>query len=83
MRVICKECGEKAVIRKTNTISVEYVDLYCACTDPECGHTFVSNLSYARPLSPSAKTTSDVVMSLFKALPPEQRQAIQQELALV
>ena len=82
MRVLCKECGGKAVITKSNRVSAAYTTLYCSCKDSECGHSFVMELSYKKSLSPSAKTTSEVVMALCKALPKEQRQAIQQELSL-
>ena len=82
MRVICKECGKKAIIQKSDRVSASYSKLYCSCTDPECGHTFVMELSFKHSLSPSAKTTSEVFTALFKALPKEQRQAIQQELSL-
>ncbi|WP_420271276.1 ogr/Delta-like zinc finger family protein, partial [Moritella viscosa] len=43
MRVLCSECGDKSRIQKTNRISIEYTDLYCSCSNPECGHSFVMN----------------------------------------
>ncbi|TOC50942.1 transcriptional regulator [Vibrio parahaemolyticus] len=83
MRVLCPECGEKSRIQKSNRISSGYADLYCACSDAECGHTFVMNLSYSHTLSPSAKTTSQLAFNLVKALPPEQRQSLKQQLAML
>ncbi|MCC4854455.1 ogr/Delta-like zinc finger family protein [Vibrio splendidus] len=83
MRVVCPECGEKARIQKSNRISAGYSDLYCSCSDPECGHTFVMNLSFSRTLSPSAKTTSQLAFNLVKALPPEQRQELQNQLSML
>ncbi|WP_080368237.1 ogr/Delta-like zinc finger family protein, partial [Vibrio cholerae] len=67
MRVFCPECEGKARIQKTNRFTVGVADLYCACCDPECGHTFVMNLSYSHTLSPSAKTTSQLAFDLCKA----------------
>jgi hypothetical protein len=81
MRVLCNVCGTKAVIGKTDRISLQHTNLYCSCTDPECGHTFVVNLSFSHTLSPSAKTASDVVTALARSLSPEQRRKLQQELA--
>lgn len=45
LKVKCPECGAKAVIRKTNPKHPHISDIYCACTDVECGHTFVLNLT--------------------------------------
>ncbi|MEZ9233259.1 ogr/Delta-like zinc finger family protein [Vibrio amylolyticus] len=83
MRIICNECGAKARIQKTNRISPSHSDSYCSCTDPECGHTFVMNISYSHTLSPSAKTTSQMALLLVRSLPPEQRAELQQQLSMV
>ncbi|BCO13545.1 hypothetical protein RIMD111065_19010 [Aeromonas hydrophila] len=51
-------------------------DLYCQCTDAECGHSWVATLSFAHTLSPSAKTTNQLVLSLMGSLTPEGRQLV-------
>lgn len=81
MRILCTVCGKKAVIGKTDRLSVSYANLYCSCTDPECGHSFVVNLSYSHTLSPSSKSASEVVTALARSLSPDQRKKLQQELA--
>lgn len=83
MRVLCPECGEKSRIQKSNRLTNSVSDLYCACSDPECGHTFVMNLSFSHTLSPSAKTTSQLAFNLVKALPPEQRQQLKHQLNML
>ncbi|MCG9554567.1 ogr/Delta-like zinc finger family protein [Vibrio sp. Isolate31] len=83
MRVICQECGEKARIQKSNRISAGYSDLYCSCSDPECGHSFVMNLTFSHTLSPSAKTTSQLAFEMVKALAPDQRQELKQQLSIL
>ena len=83
MRVICPECGAKSRIQKSNRLDDKVSDLYCSCSDPECGHSFVMNLSYSHSLSPSAKTTSQLAFHLVKALPPEQRQELKQQLSML
>ncbi|ENH7109814.1 ogr/Delta-like zinc finger family protein [Vibrio fluvialis] len=80
MRVICPECHQKARIQKTNRISSDYADLYCACSDAECGHTFVMNLSFSHTLSPSAKTASQLAFELVKSLTPEAKKQLQRQL---
>ncbi|CAH7016085.1 ogr/Delta-like zinc finger family protein [Vibrio cyclitrophicus] len=83
MRVVCPECGEKARIQKSNRISAGYSDLYCSCSDPECGHSFVMNLTFSHTLSPSAKTTSQLAFEMVKALAPDQRQELKQQLSIL
>lgn len=82
MRVFCPECGEKSRIQKSNRMSTKYADLYCSCSDPECGHTFVMNLSYSHTLSPSAKTTEQLTLNFVRALSPEKRAALQEQMTM-
>ncbi|RZN49766.1 ogr/Delta-like zinc finger family protein [Escherichia sp. E13S3] len=74
LKIECPECGSKAVIRKTNRKHRQIADIYCACSDVECGHTFVMNLTFSHTLSPSAKTGDAVVQKILSALSPTQRQ---------
>ncbi|RZM98225.1 transcriptional regulator [Escherichia sp. E4208] len=74
LKIECPECGSKAVIRKTNRKHRQIADIYCACSDVECGHTFVMNLTFSHTLSPSAKTGDAVVQKILSALSPAQRQ---------
>ncbi|WP_392463096.1 ogr/Delta-like zinc finger family protein [Aeromonas dhakensis] len=76
MRVFCKECGQRGRITKTNRLSDEVSDLYCQCTDAECGHSWVATLSFTHTLSPSAKTTSQLVIGLVSSLSPDSRQML-------
>ncbi|MGI2146269.1 ogr/Delta-like zinc finger family protein [Shewanella frigidimarina] len=79
MRVLCT-CGKKAIIGKTDRLSVEHANLYCSCSDPECGHTFVANVSFSHTLSPSAKSSSQLVKQLVNAMSLEHRLQLQREL---
>ncbi|WP_426697756.1 ogr/Delta-like zinc finger family protein [Aeromonas hydrophila] len=76
MRVFCKECGQRGRITKTNRLSDEVSDLYCQCTDAECGHSWVATLSFTHTLSPSAKTTSQLVLSLIGSLSSAGRKSV-------
>ncbi|MGF1758858.1 ogr/Delta-like zinc finger family protein [Photobacterium sagamiensis] len=82
MRVFCPECGDKARIQKTNRISTSYADLYCSCSDPECGHSFVMNLSFSHTLSPSAKNTTELVTALVNSMSPEKAKELHSQLAM-
>ncbi|NRB66306.1 MULTISPECIES: ogr/Delta-like zinc finger family protein [Vibrio] len=64
-------------------MSTKHADLYCSCSDPECGHTFVMNLSYSHTLSPSAKTTDQLAINLVRAMSPEKRAALQEQLTML
>lgn len=76
MRVYCKECGLRGRITKTNQLSPAVADLYCQCTDAECGHSWVATLSFSHTLSPSSRTASQLVLSLVGSLTPEIRQMV-------
>ncbi|MGF1710118.1 ogr/Delta-like zinc finger family protein [Vibrio sp. 99-70-13A1] len=81
-RIFCG-CGERSIITKTNRLSNDCADLYCSCSDPECGHTFVMNLSYSHTLSPSAKTATQLAFNMVKALTPEHRKDLHQQLSML
>jgi len=82
MRVFCKECGQRGRITKTNRLSDEVSDLYCQCIDAECSHSWVATLSFSHTLSPSAKTTSQLVIGLVSSLSPDNRQMLLKNLNL-
>ncbi|HIE0951963.1 TPA: ogr/Delta-like zinc finger family protein, partial [Proteus mirabilis] len=74
LTIYCPECGEKAMIKKSNRKHKELTDLYCACRDPLCGHTFVLNLTFSHTLSPSAKKQDALLLAMIKNLSPQQRE---------
>nr|DAY60182.1 MAG TPA: Ogr/Delta-like zinc finger protein [Caudoviricetes sp.] len=74
LKIECPECGSKAVIRKTNRKHRQIADIYCACSDVECGHTFVMNLTFSHTLSPSAKTGDILIKTLIDQLSTTQKQ---------
>jgi predicted RNA-binding Zn-ribbon protein involved in translation (DUF1610 family) len=74
LKIECPECGSKAVIRKTNRKHRKIADIYCACADVECGHTFVMNLTFSHTLSPSAKTGDVLIQTLINTMSPDQKQ---------
>ncbi|WP_420503299.1 ogr/Delta-like zinc finger family protein [Proteus mirabilis] len=74
LTIYCPECGEKAMIKKSNRKHKELTDLYCACRDPLCGHTFMLNLTFSHTLSPSAKKQDALLLAMIKNLSPQQRE---------
>ncbi|WP_084218254.1 ogr/Delta-like zinc finger family protein [Aeromonas rivuli] len=81
MRVFCRECGELGRITKTHRLSRDTADLYCQCTDAQCGASWVSQMSYSHPLSPSGRTASQLALSLINSLSPDGRQLLLQGLS--
>ncbi|EJT1375912.1 ogr/Delta-like zinc finger family protein [Escherichia coli] len=69
----CPDCGAPAVIRKTDWKTPELADLYCACSDVECGHTFVCTMTFSHTLSPGACSGRNMVKFLVDAMRPEDR----------
>ncbi|EPT5968960.1 ogr/Delta-like zinc finger family protein [Escherichia coli] len=69
----CPDCGAPAVIRKTDWKTPELADLYCACSDVECGHTFVCTMTFSHTLSLGARSGRNMVKFLVDAMRPEDR----------
>ncbi|EPP5402836.1 ogr/Delta-like zinc finger family protein [Escherichia coli] len=69
----CPDCGAPAVIRKTDWKTPELADLYCACSDVECGHTFVCTMTFSHTLSSGARSGRNMVKFLVDAMRPEDR----------
>jgi ssDNA-binding Zn-finger/Zn-ribbon topoisomerase 1 len=74
LKIECPECGSKAVIRKTNRKHRDIADIYCACADVECGHTFVMNLTFSHTISPSAKTGDLLIQQVISGMSDAQKQ---------
>lgn len=73
-KIKCPECGQPAIIRKSDWKDKKLADLYCACTEVECGHTFVFNASFSHTLSSSGLTGNKLVKFIIDQLKPEERQ---------
>lgn len=80
-RIFCG-CGSRARITKTNRLSQNCADVYCQCTNTDCGHQFVAFSHYHSPLSPSAKTTDELASALIRSLTPERRKDLHSQLSL-
>ncbi|RSD30730.1 ogr/Delta-like zinc finger family protein [Vibrio pectenicida] len=52
MRVYCK-CSERAIVSRSIAKDANCADLSCSCSNPECGHTFVSSIGYRHSLKQS------------------------------
>ena len=76
MQINCSECGGKAIIHSRKQLDVKMSQLYCSCKSPECGHTFVMDLSFSHTLSPSGKQAQTMVVDLLRALPVAERQIL-------
>ncbi|MGP3593387.1 ogr/Delta-like zinc finger family protein [Vagococcus sp. WN89Y] len=74
MKMICTECLAIATIRKTNRKHPQLADVYCSCTNVECGHSFVMTVSFSHTLSPSALKGQGRVKELIDAMPEQDRE---------
>lgn len=73
-KIICPECNSNSTIKKTVRKHPHLSDVYCACNNVECGHTFVVNMTFSHTLSPSALTSDRAIKTLIDMMSPEQRQ---------
>ena len=80
LKIECPECGSIAKIGKTNRKHRKIADIYCACTDVECGHTFVMNLTFSHTLSPSAKTCELLKQTIINMTDPDKLKQMALEL---
>ncbi|HFK4760422.1 TPA: ogr/Delta-like zinc finger family protein [Citrobacter farmeri] len=74
-KIICPECESNSVIKKTVRKHPELSDIYCACNNVECGHTFVVNMTFSHTLSPSALTGAKAVKTMIDMMTPDQKLA--------
>lgn len=54
LKINCPECMSAAKVRKTNRKHPKLSDVYCYCSNVECGHTFVINICFSHTISSSA-----------------------------
>lgn len=74
LKILCPECASVAAVKKTNRKHPKLSDVYCYCSNVECGHTFVMNICFSHTISPSALSCQGRVKELMDALPPDERQ---------
>lgn len=74
-KIICLECESNSVIKKTVRKHPQLSDIYCACNNVECGHTFVVNMTFSHTLSPSALTGAKAVKTMIDMMTPDQKRA--------
>ncbi|EOY4055704.1 ogr/Delta-like zinc finger family protein, partial [Cronobacter sakazakii] len=68
MKMTCPVCLADAKIRKTNRKHPQLADVYCQCSNMECGHSFVMNVSFSHTISPSALSGQGRVKELIDSL---------------
>ncbi|MNJ34065.1 Ogr/Delta-like zinc finger [compost metagenome] len=80
MRVYCNECGGKGRISSRNDLSKDFTNLYCQCLSPECGHTWVANLTFSHTLNPSAQAIDRFVFGRLREMTRAQQRDIFEQL---
>lgn len=63
-RVLCPHCKSAAATRTSKPLSELSREIYYQCTNPECGHTWVSLLSAIRTIVPSRTPNPNVHIPL-------------------
>lgn len=82
MRISCTACSHKGRINSRNEITPQYAKLYCQCLNAECGHTWVSELTFKHTLQPPAQRQDTLLIDRILSLPLERKEALLQELGL-
>lgn len=76
MRVYCNRCQKVAVIQSSSQESESVKKLYCTCSNPECGHTFVMDLSFSHTISPSALDLPEELLDKIRQYTRPQQQKL-------
>lgn len=66
----CPHCDSQSIVRTCRGVTKTYRELYFACSDVECGHTWVAELTIVRTLSPAACPDPSVNLPVT---PPQRR----------
>lgn len=72
MRIYCDKCKAKARITTSREISAHFRQLYCSCSNSECGHSFVMDVTFSHTLSPSALDLSPALLDRMRRAAPGQ-----------
>lgn len=73
LKIECPVCKAVAAIRKTNRKHPQLYDVYCYCSNIECGHSFVMNVTFSHTISPSAQNGQGRVKELIDSLAASDR----------
>lgn len=76
MRIYCAACDHKGRISSREEITRNYVKLYCQCLDAQCGHTWVSELTFKHSLRPPAQRLDTLLVERIRNLSAEQQQEL-------
>ena len=76
MRIYCTACDHKGRISSREEITRGYVKLYCQCLDAQCGHTWVSELTFKHSLRPPTQRLETLLFDRIRYVPAEQQQEL-------
>lgn len=74
----CPHCKARAIARSSREKSDTMREIWFACTDIECGHTYAAALEVIRTLSPSAKPRAGLALPMS----PHVKQAVMEQMQL-
>ncbi|BBM04182.1 ogr/Delta-like zinc finger family protein [Microbulbifer sp. GL-2] len=81
MLINCIKCGSKATITSRKDLDPKLSQLYCACKNTDCGHTFVMDLSFKHTICPPATDRRALLLGLINTMPTTERNELLKQLA--
>lgn len=72
----CQNCGQRAIIRKTERQHPQSYTFYCACTNKDCLHRFTASFNFKTALVPGAIASGRLIQDLIKYIPASERENI-------
>ena len=75
-------CGGKGRIASRDELSLEFARLYCQCSSPHCGHTWVANLTFSHTVSPFAQAVDRLLFDRLRSLSKVQQRDLFDQLGV-
>lgn len=82
LKQFCKVCQSPAIVTKTERIHSEISTIYCTCKNPNCGHSWASDIIFSHSLKESKLNEVGVIQYLLNKLPKSELQKINQAIQL-
>ncbi|MBC3410074.1 ogr/Delta-like zinc finger family protein [Pseudomonas sp. SWRI51] len=82
MRIYCTACDHKGRISSREETTRAYAKLYCQCLNAECGHTWVSELTFKHTLRAPAQRQTTLLLDHIRSLPSDRQHELFQQLGI-
>ena len=76
MRICCRECGSKGLIKDSDELSRDFVKIYYTWSSIHCGHRWVSSVTFSHTTTPSSEQVDRLIFDRLRELPKAKQREI-------